>query len=53
VKRLIDINRNIWGKIRDFATVKDISINTAVESLLAEALLNKGYLINRGGLKQE
>ena len=53
MKRLIDINKSIWGKIKHFATIKDVSINTAVESLLTEALLNEGYFgINEEGMKQ-
>jgi len=43
MKRLIDINRWLWGKVKDLATVKDVSLNAAVESLLTEALRNHGY----------
>jgi len=43
MKTLIDINRYIWGKVKDFATVRNLSLNTAVESLLTQALDEFGY----------
>ena len=43
MKTLIDVNRNVWGKVKDFATVKDISVNSCVDLLLSHALKEFGY----------
>lgn len=43
MKTLIDVSRNVWGKVKDFATVKDISVNSAVDVLLSHALEELGY----------
>ena len=47
-KTLIEISRQVWGKVKDFATVEDISVNLAVEQLLKKALVESGYLLGRG-----
>ena len=47
MKTLIDVNRNVWGKVKDFATVKDISVNSAVDLLLSHALKEFGYSDSR------
>lgn len=47
MKALIDISRSIWGKVKDFATVEDLSLNSAVESLITEALKEHGYFLQR------
>ncbi|HEY7570076.1 MAG TPA: hypothetical protein VH796_01785 [Nitrososphaeraceae archaeon] len=51
MKTLIEISRPIWGKVKDIATVKDISVSFAVEELLTEALANSGYLNTSEGAK--
>jgi hypothetical protein len=38
MKTLIDVNPEIWGKVKFFATVKGISLNNAVDHLLHDAL---------------
>ena len=41
MKRLIDVDRMIWGKVKNFATIKETSLNTAVGYLLSHALENE------------
>lgn len=48
MKTLIQIPREIWGKVKDFATVRNISVNIAVEQLLAKGLVESGYLLGGG-----
>ena len=43
MKTLIDVSRNVWGKVKDFATVKDISVNSDVDVLLSHALEELRY----------
>lgn len=43
-KTLVDITLPIWAKVRYFATIKELSINEAVERLLSEALSNCNYV---------
>ena len=38
MKTLIEIDRTTWGKVKYFATIKEHSINKAVELLLESAL---------------
>jgi hypothetical protein len=47
MKTLIDINRYVWGKVKDFATVRNLSLNVAVESLLISALEEFGYSLEK------
>jgi hypothetical protein len=44
MKTLIEIKRQIWGKVKELATVKNISVNSVVEQLLTQALKESGYL---------
>lgn len=44
MKTLIEIRRDIWGKVKNFATVRDITVNLAVEQLLSQALKEASYL---------
>jgi len=46
MKALIDVPRPIWGKVKNFATVKDIPLSYAVEKLLAEALAHTGDFLD-------
>ncbi len=43
MKTLIEIPRFVWGKVRDFATVNEITASSAVERLLIQALNSNGY----------
>jgi hypothetical protein len=43
VKTLIEIDRKVWGRVKNFATVRDASLNTAVGYLLSFALDSSGY----------
>jgi hypothetical protein len=45
MKTLIDVKRCLWGKVKDYATVNSLSLNSAVEDLLKEALCSKGYFL--------
>jgi hypothetical protein len=38
MKTLININNRVWGKVKAYATVKELSLNLAVEHLLDTAL---------------
>jgi hypothetical protein len=37
-KTLIHIDRHVWGQVKEFATIKDLSLNSAIEFLLYHAL---------------
>jgi hypothetical protein len=47
LKTLIDIDKVVWGKVKDFATVKEVPLNLAVEDLLRCALTEFGYLARK------
>jgi macrodomain Ter protein organizer (MatP/YcbG family) len=38
MKTLIEVDRNVWGRVKHLATVKEITLNSAVEQLLLHAL---------------
>jgi hypothetical protein len=38
MKTLIEVNRYLWGKVKNFATVNDLTLHSAVERLLKQAL---------------
>jgi hypothetical protein len=38
MKTLIEINKEVWGQVKYFATTKEFSLNKAVEVLLIKAL---------------
>jgi hypothetical protein len=42
-KTLIHVDRYLWGQVKEFATIKDISLNSAVELLLVHALNGNKY----------
>lgn len=46
MRTLIDVRRYVWGKVKDFATVRKLTINSAVEHLLTQALNSQGYTIS-------
>jgi len=46
MKTLIDVNRCLWGKVKDYATVNSKSLNFAVKDLLTQALNDNGYFLS-------
>lgn len=40
MKTLIEIDKEIWGDVKRFATIKNFSLNSAVQILLKESLNN-------------
>jgi hypothetical protein len=54
MKTVIDVKRKTWANVKHFATVKEVSLSAAVESLLKNALTNFGYpLENQGDCTNE
>jgi hypothetical protein len=47
MRTVIEIDRNVWGKVKDFATVRVLSLNAAVEFLIMSALNKNGYSIGK------
>ena len=43
-KTLVDIDLSIWAKVRHFATMHRLSVNSALEMLLVKALDSSGYV---------
>ena len=43
MKRLIEVEARVWGKVRGFATVNGLTLSTAVSMLLSSALKLEGY----------
>ena len=51
MKTLISINRVTWGDVKKYATVKGLSLNSAVEHLLTVALGSLGNTsTDKGGI---
>ena len=46
MKTLINVDNRIWGKVKDYATVHKLSLSSAVESLLKNALSELRYDTN-------
>ena len=40
MKTLLEIDRIIWGKVKDFATVNNMSLSSAVRFLITSGLRN-------------
>jgi hypothetical protein len=49
MKTLIQVNRSLWGKVKDYATVNELNLYSAVERLLTQALISNGYSVKQGG----
>jgi hypothetical protein len=49
MKTLIEINNETWGKVKYFATIKELSINNALKFLLESALNNYEPIQMQGG----
>ena len=45
MKRLIDVEPPVWGKVRDFATINSFTLSIAISKLLSSALKLEGYEI--------
>jgi hypothetical protein len=43
MKTLIEVSNRTWGKVKNFATVNNLSLNTAVDVLLVQALAAHGF----------
>jgi hypothetical protein len=43
MKTLIQVDRGLWGKVKDFATVNNLTLYSTVELLLRQALIANGY----------
>ena len=43
MKTLIVVPNRTWGKVKNFATIKELSLNTAVDYLLNHALTEHGF----------
>ena len=52
MKTLIDVNRWLWGKVKDYATVHSLSLNSAVQDLLTEGLSHTGYFVSEKEKKE-
>jgi hypothetical protein len=48
MKTLIDIERSVWGKVKDFATVHELTLSSAMNKLLTDALTREGYSLDLG-----
>ncbi len=48
MKKLIDINKFTWSKVKQFATIKDCNLCVAVDLLLSHAL-NSIDILEKGG----
>ena len=44
MKVLLPVDRNLWGKVKDFATVKDLTLPSAVDQLLRQGLIDNGFV---------
>jgi hypothetical protein len=51
MRTLITVERNVWGKVKDFATVRGLSLSSAVHQLLKQALTDSGYRLEEGDEK--
>lgn len=42
-KKLVEVEMPIWAEVKHFATIKELSINDALQILLGIGLSNHGY----------
>lgn len=49
MRTVIEIDRFVWGKVKDFATINYLSLNKAVQSLIIQALEYNEYSIPEEG----
>jgi hypothetical protein len=43
MKTVVEVARHIWADVKHLATKEHITLNSALEMLLVEALENRGY----------
>ena len=43
MKTLIEVSRGLWGEVKYYATVQNLTLYSAVERLLQQALIANGY----------
>jgi hypothetical protein len=43
LKTVIQVPRGLWGKVKNYATVQNLTLYSAVERLLQQALIANGY----------
>lgn len=48
MKTLVDVERTLWGKVKDFATVNELTLSSALNQLLDAALTNEGFGLRKG-----
>jgi hypothetical protein len=53
MRTIIDVKNVIWGKVKDFATIRSISLNSAVEDLLIQGLNQNGYSLQKDGVSKK
>jgi hypothetical protein len=53
MKTLIDISRKTWAFVKYYATIKEMTLNTAVTQLLEQSLDHFGLDIDKGGSRLE
>jgi hypothetical protein len=46
-KKLVDVDRITWAGVKHFATIQDVSINTAVDLLLKQGLSDYQYTVKK------
>jgi molybdopterin converting factor small subunit len=47
MKTLIELDRPIWARVKYFAAIRDITLKSALELLLTQALDRSGYSIQK------
>jgi hypothetical protein len=53
MKTLIEVERNTWGKVKDYATIKHLSLSSAVDQLLKNSLVDSHYHLKQEEEKNE
>ena len=43
LKALIEIERDVWGEVKNYATVNSLPLNRAVGLLIKQSLIDSGY----------
>jgi hypothetical protein len=43
LKTLIEVQNGTWGRVKNFGTVKNLTLKTAVDYLLDQALTKHGF----------
>ena len=48
MKTLIEVERTTWGRVKEFATVRELSLSSAVHQLLQLGLAHEGRGLKEG-----